>query len=450
MPKQSGEYSQNNAESMFLAFAIAIPVVMVLGWMFFGKYVYAYERLAIYWVLSFGGMVPTDFPVWGWVTRQYLFFRYTKAKDIGFTEDAVPDSLIVNMVLIVPIAIFAFRNFMHASSRHPFSRYGRQMNLYDYMYDQFPLYPHLRTMWKLRLLGRPLDKGLFRKPDSVKDLCVFNDLVALPSEDGEPVVNEVKAAALFRSHLGALMPKPTDDEEHDAQKLIELLTPNQKAVIAAIVPRLAACDEDATDEIYDDGIKTSEKLTKQFWETFDDWRPNLPDSKEDNPDDPLNPPPPVVNTSGCDEVLMKFLQQPIVRKSMTSHAYINTFIYDAFQACRRVGKFPSCDLRWIMMTDRTFWLTLSSAGRREPFWECAGIHAHYLYERKLGAPCERPQVAEAVYALVDELDNRMKFSQREKTALWRLQDAATAKQAKMMADQRARDKTRKAKEAAKN
>lgn len=444
MSAQRGEFQQGNDEAAFMALIVLIPIFIFIGWIFIGKYLYAYERLAVYWVLSVGGLVPTDVPVWGWFTRQYLFFRYTSPSDIGYFDNAMYDSFLINMVLLIPIGIMTIRKYHFIDQNHPFAKYGRQMNLYDYMYELFPLYPHLRTTWKLRLLSRPLDKGLFRKPDSVKQLCVLNDMVALPFVDGEPVVNESKAKDFFRAQLGTLMPKLTDDAQKNARNLLGVLSNNELAILSAVVPRLAACDEEATDEVYKAGIEASKVFVNQFWLSFDAWHPQMP-SKTDDVDAPLCPPPPPVDTSGCEEALMKYLVMPFVQQSMTKHAYVLTYIYDAIQLCRRVGKFPPCDLRWLMMSDRVFWLLISSAGRREPFWECAGIHAHYLYERKLKMPCEFPQVAEAVYALVDELENRVAFSVREKQQMLSQQDEATTSQARQRTESKARDELRQAK-----
>lgn len=429
---QRGEFTQENEESTFIAITIAGLVFLVLGWYFVGKYVYAYERLALYWVLSLGGMIPTDWFGWGWVTRQYLFFRYTAAEDISFVDHAVGDSMLVNMVLFVVLLIYAMRKFFYIEENHPFSIYGRQMNLYDYVFDQMNQYPHLKLMWRLHLLARPLDKGLFRMSESAKQFCVNKNLVGLPAKNGEPVVDEMKADAVFRSHLGRLIPIPTDDPVLDAKNLLNILDNNEKAILAAIVPRLASCDEETSDKEYDAGIKLSEKLVVQFWRGYDNYTPQPPSDKQTvDLDCPLIPPPPPVDTSGCDEVLMKYLPHPMVRASMLNHAYVRTFIYDSIQACRRIGKFPPAPLRWVMMLDRTLWLTLSSAGRREPFWECAGVHAHYLYERKAGKAVERPQVRTATEALVDELAARMVFSAKEKTLLWEAQTGDVLAMAKL-------------------
>jgi hypothetical protein len=435
---QRGEFSQQNEELAFFFLLIGLPIACIVGWFFLGKYVYYYERLALYWVLSFGGLLPSDIPVLGWITRQYTFFRYTAPKDVSYLDDALPDALVVNAILLLPIIFTVIRRHTYIGDKHPFSRFGRQLNLYDFMYDQFKEQPHLQVMWNLRLLSRPLDRGMFRMSDSAKSYAVNQQLVALPYAKGEPVIDEDKSRTAFRQQLGTLMPLPSDDPAQDAENLIEVLDNNEKAILASIVPRLAACDEDATDEVYNAGINASKALVKQYWAGYLRYKPQMPDEKKDNLDSPLNPPPPAVDTSGCDEVLREYLQHQIVRKSMLSHAYVRTFIYDAIQACRRVGKFPPGDLRWLMMLDRTFWLLISSAGRREPFWECAGIHAHYLYERKLGKPCERPMVEEAVFALVDDLENRFVYSVKEKDRMWASQDAATAKQAKTLGDEKQR------------
>lgn len=434
---QRGEFTQENEEATLYAAVLGIPLACFAGWAIVGKYIYAYERIVVYWLLSLGGLIPTDWPVWGWITRQYLFFRYTDVAEIGYLDHAFVDSLIVNSVLLIPILVIVIRKSMFISEKHPFKLFARQLNLYDFMFQQMELYPHLRLMWKLRLLARPLDVGLFRMSDSAKKFCVNNGLVSLPFAKGEPVISEDKAEKVFRSHLGRMMPYLTDDKKADAANLIAMLDSNEKAILAATLPRLAACDEEASDEVYKTGLKVSAKLVNQFWVGFDSYKPQLPSAKDD-PHAPLNPPPPPVDTTGCDEVLMEYLQANIVRSSMQRHAYIRTFIYDAIQACRKVGKFPPSDLRWLMMYDRTLWLAVSSAGRREPFWECAGIHAHYLYERKLGKAHERPEVKEAVFALVDELENRMVYTDKEKQEILQMQDEATTKSARLITADRER------------
>lgn len=449
MAGQQGDHAQTNSEMAFFAMVIIVPLLCFALWHFVGRYIYGAERLLLYGALSFGGMVPSDWPVVGWFTRQYLFFRYTPWKDIELRADVIPDALVINLALLLFIGFYVMRKFFYIAEEHPFSKYGRNMSIYDFIASQRALYPHLRLMWKLRLLARPLDKGQFRMSESAKQFSDRNDLLSLPFLMGEPVVDERKAKIVFETHLGRLMPLPTDDPKQDAINLIAVLDNNEKAMLAAILPRLAACDAKLSEADFQKAMKKSEELVAQYWLGYDSYHPALPVMKDGEFDSsPLSPPPPPVDTTGCDEVLMKYLQHEYVRDFMLNFAYIRTFLYDTLQACRKVGKFPPTGFRWMRMLDRTLWLTVSSAGRREPFWECAGLHAHYLYERKAKKPVERPQVQAAVDALVDEFENRMTFSLQERKDLWAKLSKEAIEKAQAVTSEREAAATDKAKKGA--
>lgn len=420
---ERGQYAQQNEESFYMMFIVAVPILLGLLWWFFGRYVYAWERIALYGLLSLGGYIPTDWFILGWFTRKFLYFWHTPATEIEFIADVVPDSLIVNGLLLVVMMSLVFKRVLYIGNNHPFEVFGRSMNLYDYVFQQMPLYPHLRVMWKLRLLARPLHDGLFRMGDPAKRLAIRNKLVKLAQIDGEPVLDERLAARLFDSQLKTMLPLPTDDPVRDARACIARLSTDEKAVLSAIACRLAVCDENVSDAEFDAALAKSNALVNQFWCSYDSYNPALPTEAHHkaNPDMPLVPPPPPVDIRGCDEVLMKYLVYPKVRESMVAHAYVRTFIYDALQACRKVGKFTPARFRWLRMTDRSLWLVLSSAGRSAPFWEAAGLHAHYLAERKAKRPVEKPQTAEAVSALKFEFAELVAFNAKERATLWELQ-----------------------------
>ena len=423
MAADRGQYGQQNEESFYMMFLVVVPIMFGLLWWFFGRYVYAWERIALYGVLSLWGTFPTDWVVLGWLTRKFLYFRHTPPHEIEFWADAIPDSLIVNGVLLVVIMVLVLKRVLYIGQHHPFAMFGRTMNLYDYIFQQMPLYPHLRVMWKLRLLARPLDDGLFRMGDSAKRFAIRNRLVKLPLLDGEPVLDERLTGRLFDSQLKSMLPMPTDDPIHDARMCIAKLSNDEKAVLSAVACRLAVCDANVTDAEFDAALAKSNELVTQFWKGYDNYNPALPTEAHHkaNPDMPLVPPPPPVDTRGCDEVLMKYLVYPKVRESMLAHAYVRTFIYDAIQACRKVGKFTPARFRWMRMTDRGLWLVLSSAGRSAPFWEAAGLHAHYLAERKAKGPSEKPQTAEAVAALQFEFSELVAFTKEQRAEIWELQ-----------------------------
>ena len=74
------------------------------------------------------------------------------------------------------------------------------------------------------------------------------------------------------------------------------------------------------------------------------------------------------------------------------------------------------------MKDRALWLLIDSAGRNTPYWEVAGAHGHYLWERKAVSATEKPHVEEVVSALREELD-AMLFSKDQKDRIWAQQGA---------------------------
>lgn len=420
-PQQNqGQYAQENSESMFLFLAIGGIAAVVLLWFFVGRYVYTWERIALYGVLSLWGTIPTDWPVLGYLTKKFLFFRHTHPTELEFVADVVKDSLWVNGAITVLLVVLVLKRVIYIGNHHPFNVHGRTLNVYDYMIQQMPLYPHLKVMLNLRLLARPLNDGLFRMADSAKRFAMRNKLVLLAENQGEPVLDEQKARRVFDMQLKTMLPLPTDDHVADARECIKRLTNDEKAVLAAIVCRLAACDSSINDDDFNAALKRSEQLVRQYWIGYHSYKPALPTPAHHkaNPDMPLVPPPPPVDTTGCDEVLMKYLVAPRVRESMVAHAYVRTFIYDALQACRKVGKFTPANFRWLRMTDRALWLAISSAGRSTPFWEAAGLHAHYLWERKAKMPTEKPQTGEAVVALDYEFANIVAFSKAQKVELW--------------------------------
>lgn len=424
MAADRGEYSQANDEATYLVALIGIPVLFALAWHFVGRYIYAWDRIALYGALSLWGSFPTDWPVLGWLTRQFLFFRYTPPVEIEFGAHAVRDSLVVNGVIMVGMLFVIIRRVLYITKNHPFSIFGRKMNLYDYVEQQMPLYPHLRVMWKLRLLGRPIDEGLFRMGDSPKEWAIRNDLVRLAFPTADPALNEQRARRAFEKHLGTLLPMPTDDPVVDAKRCLARLDNNEKALLAAILPRLAVCDPEVSDQEFHGALAKSAALVTQFWVSFDSWTPELPtpEAHAANPDMPLIPPPPPCDTTGCDEVLLKYLVFPRVRECMLAHAYIRTFIYDALQCCRKVGKFSPTRFRWLKMKDRALWLMVSSVGRFTPFWEAGGVHAHFLWEKKALIAAEKPHVDEAVITLRKELDG-MLFTRVQKERIWAMQGA---------------------------
>lgn len=110
--------------------------------------------------------------------------------------------------------------------------------------------------------------------------------------------------------------------------------------------------------------------------------------------------------SGVDELLNKHKNNKAVIKVTESHAFVLTVMTSMLLLARTDGVQAAADFLWLKPVDRLLWFTLDSVGRQTPFSETAGIHAHWLAERKLGRKLMVPMIDEAINALEEALKER--------------------------------------------
>jgi hypothetical protein len=79
-------------------------------------------------------------------------------------------------------------------------------------------------------------------------------------------------------------------------------------------------------------------------------------------------------------------QKVQVMKELNRHAYVRTMFITLFDLTKGGGVQASLNHRWIKGVDRTLWYCLSSVGRKTPFVESAGVHAHWELEREVKMP----------------------------------------------------------------
>lgn len=100
-----------------------------------------------------------------------------------------------------------------------------------------------------------------------------------------------------------------------------------------------------------------------------------------------------------DALLARFGDNQLLKDIEGKHAYVATVLCALLVKARTYGVLPPNYFLWLRPVNRPLWYTLNSVGRRTPFTEVAGIHAHYLAEVVSGHAIERPYVKEAVDAL---------------------------------------------------
>lgn len=106
-----------------------------------------------------------------------------------------------------------------------------------------------------------------------------------------------------------------------------------------------------------------------------------------------------LDVSWVDKAIEAHGQHPLVLKAIKRHAYTYTVLATMLQVARADGVLASALFVWLKPTDRELWYMLNNVGRYAFHAECAGIAAHWLFEKTLGAAVTTPMVEKAVDGL---------------------------------------------------
>jgi intracellular multiplication protein IcmP len=106
-----------------------------------------------------------------------------------------------------------------------------------------------------------------------------------------------------------------------------------------------------------------------------------------------------MDTSFVDAALAKHGDHPLLRRVLTQHAYVFTVMATMLQIARSAGVLASAMFIWLKPVDRRLWYTLNNTGRYAFHVECAGIMAHWLWEKTVGEACPTPMVEKALDGL---------------------------------------------------
>ncbi|WP_137917037.1 type IVB secretion system coupling complex protein DotM/IcmP [Hydrogenophaga sp. 2FB] len=106
-----------------------------------------------------------------------------------------------------------------------------------------------------------------------------------------------------------------------------------------------------------------------------------------------------MDTSWVDEALAKHLKNKLVQRCIQKHAYVYTVMATMLQIGKTDGVFASPMFIWLKTVDRKLWYTLNNVGRYAFHVECAGIMAHWLFEKTVGVAIPTPMIGKAVEGL---------------------------------------------------
>jgi intracellular multiplication protein IcmP len=103
-----------------------------------------------------------------------------------------------------------------------------------------------------------------------------------------------------------------------------------------------------------------------------------------------------MDTSWADGVIAKYGKNPNISRAISQHAYTNTLLATMLQLSRGDGVLASPMFIWLKTVDRGLWYLLNNVGHYAFHVECAGVAAHWLYEKTVGEACITPMVENAV------------------------------------------------------
>lgn len=106
-------------------------------------------------------------------------------------------------------------------------------------------------------------------------------------------------------------------------------------------------------------------------------------------------------------LLRKYGNTKSVEAITKRHAYVKTVFVEMLTQARTSGIVLNSLYLWLKPIDRDLWYTLNNVGRKAVFSEAAGVHAHWLAEKRLGFPIQQPIIDEAVNALDEAIQSRI-------------------------------------------
>lgn len=324
----------------------------------------------------------------------FAFFLESDRSLIKFSH-LTKSSLFANaftlVVLIIPYAIWVIRKSLACNPlNHKNYARTKDQTLHTFTDQMAVHYPHLKLFRKLNLTARPIDSGKYAMAETEKQFAMKHKLLdRIKGKEFE--VNRIRAAEVFRGQMGKMW------TGFSALSRIEF------AVIAVLVPRIAATDPNMSEANFKKATDMTMALIDQYWR---------------NAADSYNP---EKDTFALDYTLAKTAVQTYggsvkVKKFFKQHAYVGSVIYAMLLEARMLGVLQPAEFRWLRVVDRRLWILIDNCGKNVSFAECGAIYSHWLNETRQKRALEKPMIDNAVAGLIDAVAS-FKFSDDEAAAI---------------------------------
>lgn len=305
-----------------------------------------------------------------------------------------------NIFFLLVLCVALVRIFLKVEKKHPESKFSKFHNLDSFTKEQEANYGHLKLINKIDFIEKSIHDPLYGMALNTKQFAFRYQLVKDwgPDANGTdflPYIDRAKAEKIFQSQLGKAFSGWSS------------LSTSQKMLLSIIMPRCAANENGTKDEAFDTAVAESQAMMAAAWQQFKFGQCGLSEEEVKNlPDDKLDDlwlTDPEVDVALFETNIHKYADSVEVKRILYNHAYVTTIIYEMVLQARRLGVLPPAELRWLRFYDRPLWYLINSIGRRAPFAEAAGVHCHYLAEKKAGESYVQPMVMPAVNALSEQL-----------------------------------------------
>lgn len=384
--------NQNLMDPIMIGVILLLVIILVsIFWSKFHTQIataYSWLRMAqfsAFWAVGEGFSFLSN-PFQGWFN---FFWKSDRSlMQVGHLMDSSFLANLFTLVFVVlPTAWWVAKRSL-ASNPYNHKHFGKTKDytLHTHTDRMATYYPHLKLFRKLNLTQRSIDDGKYRMADIEKRFAIKGHLLDRV-KGNEFKVNRDRAMEVFRQQLGKLWTGYAN------------LSRSEYAVIAALVPRIAATDPAMSEDEYKAALKMTDDLIAGYWRSAAD--------SYDAESDTM-----ALDLDLAKKAVLQYGKHPRVQKIIKGHAYVATIIYAMLMEARTLGVLAACDMRWLRVTDRRLWLVFDNVGRIVAFAEVSGVYSHFLHEHRQKRAIERPQVDAAVKALNEAVDS-YKFTESE-------------------------------------
>lgn len=342
------QQQQNDNSSDMMWFAVFVIVIGLAVHFFFGDAIatfYLWVRLQ--WVKAFELVFTTHT-----LSRAHYLLEAHTAKE--WTSDEIGRLSNAMRIYIIPVvAAPLFFYGWKVWKRNPSGRFKRRFTRADLNKSEVRLVPWITPVVGKDLIKEPINKGPWAMAKRPLDFARHYRLL------DEKKLNPLRTERLFASQLGPLWEGP------------EKLRPYMRALFACFIAQVCKDKDVAREHLM------------ILARTMSSGKPDY---------------------SFTQKLLDQYYNQKDVQDLIKRHAYVTTVLCAVLSQSRKVGVLPPNYFLWLRPIHRSLWYALNGVGRRTPFCEVAGVHAHRLAEEISGHSIERPYVIHAVEAMEKALN----------------------------------------------